>query len=69
MYHSPRRLTSTSPLESYISNLLAAGAPAASVNAAIKLMRTGVADLLQRVLDRELDPETAWQIARRRGRR
>jgi hypothetical protein len=67
-YLSPAANASPSPLETCIADLLAAGVPAASIDAAVNLMRTGAADLLLRVIERELSPECAWQIARQRVR-
>jgi hypothetical protein len=51
-----------------VERLVAAGNSAAAVNAAINLVRSGHITLLQRVLDRDLDVEIAWQIARQQRR-
>jgi hypothetical protein len=66
---SPRYSASSSPdsADAIAARLIASGHGAATVDSAVALIRGGHADLLQQVLDRKR-PQTAWQIARRRGR-
>lgn len=68
MYRVFRR-RSASALDRTVERLIAAGISWRSVEAALALVRSGRADLLEKVLNGELQPERAWRIAQqRRGR-
>ena len=52
-----------------IDRLVGAGIRAEAITAAIDLLRTGVSDLIDLVVNRELTVERALRIARKRDRR